>query len=141
MKRKKRSGTNAAPTVGIALRPALIALATLACVLTLQGAKKKTVPEGYSLVAGSVFNAAGYAIPDADVILTPDPQADSAPMKVKKLQAVCDSRGEFAFRLPPGAMHYILSASAKGYRAAQKPIIVQGEERVDVTFQLDPDSK
>ena len=141
MKRKKRSGINLAPAVRFGLRFAPIALAVLACVLTLQGAKKKTVPEGYSMVAGSVFNAAGYAIPDADVVLIPDPQADSAPLKVRKLQAVCDSRGEFAFRVPPGAMHYILSASAKGYRTARKPVVVQGEERVDVTLQLDPESK
>jgi hypothetical protein len=141
MKRKKRSGTNAASAVRFGLRFVPIALAALACVLTLQGAKKKTVPEGYSLVAGSVFNAAGYAIPDADVVLMPDPQPDSAPLKIKKLQTVCDSRGEFTFRVPPSAMHYILSAGAKGYRAAQKPVVVQGEERVDVTFQLEPESK
>jgi len=134
MKRKKRSGTSAVRGLGLAA-------AVLACILPVHAAKKKNVPEGYSLIAGTVFSANGYALPDADVALTPDPQPESAALKVKKLQAVSDSRGEFAFRVPPGAMHYIVSASAKGYRAAQKRIILQGEERVDIAFQLDPESK
>jgi hypothetical protein len=109
--------------------------------LSVQAAKKKTVPEASSLIAGTVFSASGYALPDAGLSLTPDPAPDSAPLKIKKLQAVANSRGEFAFHVPPSAMHYILSASAKGYRGAQKPVVVQGEDRVDVTFQLDPESK
>lgn len=134
MKRKKKIGTSLAGRLSLAA-------ALLVCILPIQAAKKKSSPESYSLIAGTVFSANGYALPDADVVLTPDPQPDSAPLKVKKLQAVADSRGEFAFRVPPGAMHYILSASAKGYRAAQKPVVLQGEDRVDVTFQLDPESK
>ena len=134
MKRKKRSGTKA-------VRGVSLAAAMLVCILPVHAAKKKTVPEGYSLIAGTVFSANGYALPDAEVALTPDPQPDSAPLKVKKLQVVSSSRGEFAFRVPPGAMHYIVSASVKGYHAAEKPVIVQGEERVDITFQLDPESK
>jgi len=134
MKRKKRSGTKA-------VRRLILAAAVLASILPIYAAKKKNTAEGYSLVAGTVFSASGYALPDAAVALTPDPQLDSAPLKVKKLQSVCDSRGEFAFRVPAGAMHYILSASAKGYRAAQKPVILQGEDRVEITFQLDPESK
>jgi len=113
----------------------------LACILPIQAAKKKSSQETYSLIAGTVFSANGYALAVADVLLTPDPHPDSAPLKLKKLQAVSDSRGEFAFRVPPGAMHYIISASARGYRAVQKPVVLQGEDRVDVTFQLDPESK
>ena len=134
MKRKKRSGINA-------MRGLILAAAVLACILPVHAAKKKNAAENYSLIAGTVFSASGYALPDADVALTPDPQPDNAPLKVKKLQAVSNSRGEFAFRVPPGAMHYIVSASAKGYRAAQKPVILEGEERVDIALQLDPESK
>jgi Carboxypeptidase regulatory-like domain len=134
MKRKKKIGTNLAGRLSLAA-------AVLVCALPIHAAKKKFSPDTYSLIAGTVFSANGYALPGAEVALTPDPQPDNAPQKARKLQVVADSRGEFAFRVPPGAMHYILSASAKGYRAAQKPVVLQGEDRVDVTFQLDPESK
>ena len=134
MKRKKRIGIRAPGRLSVAA-------AMLACILPIQAAKKKSSQETYSLIAGTVFSANGYALAVADVLLTSDPHPDSAPLKLKKLQAVSDSRGEFAFRVPPGAMHYIISASARGYRAVQKPVVLQGEDRVDVTFQLDPESK
>ena len=135
MKRKKtRIGISAAYGLGLAA-------AVLACILPVQAAKKKTAPGSFALVAGTIFSANGYALPDADVALTPDPSPDSAPLKVKKLQATSDSRGEFAFRVPAGAMRYILSASAKGYLPAQKPVVLQGEDRVDVTLQLETESK
>lgn len=134
MKRKKRNGTRTMRTLSLA---AIL----LASVLPVQASKKKGTLETYALIVGTVFSASGYALPDANVTLTPDPQPDSAPLKIKKLQVVSDSRGEFAFRVPPGAMHYIVGASAKGYRAAQKPVIVQGEDRVDISFQLDPEAK
>ena len=38
----------------------------------------------------------------------------------KKLQAVSDARGEFAFRVPPGAATYVVKASLKGFQAAEK---------------------
>jgi hypothetical protein len=134
MKRKKKIGTSLAGRLRLAA-------AVLVCTLPIHAAKKKSSPDTYSLIAGTVFSANGYALPGAEVALAPDPQPDNAPQKARKLQVVADSRGEFAFRVPPGAMHYILSASAKGYRAAQKPVVLQGEDRVDVTFQLDPESK
>lgn len=133
-RKKKRIGTNAVYGLGLAA-------AVLACILPVQAAKKKNAPGTYALVAGTVFSANGYALPDADVALTPDPSPDSAPLKLKKLQAVSNSRGEFAFRVPLGAMRYILSASAKGYRPGQKPVLLQGEDRLDVALQLDPESK
>ena len=129
MKRKKRSGTK-------------VAFFALAFALSLQAAKKRSVPETYALVAGTVFSAGGYALPDAEVSLTPDPQADSPALKVRKLQTVSDPRGEFVFRVPAGAMHYLVTVvSVRGFRGAQKAVDVQGEERVDITFLLDRDSK
>jgi hypothetical protein len=128
MKRRKRSG-------------ARIALLLLACVLPAAGAKKKSVPQGYALVAGTVFQESGYALANADVTLIPDPQPDSAAVKTKKIQAVSDSRGEFVFRVPPASMRYIVRVAAKGFQSAEKPVAVQGEERVEVTFQLPPESR
>ena len=131
MKKKRRSGTSLA----------LLLLA--ACVLPAAAAKKKTVPESYGLVAGTVFQESGYALPNAEVTLIPAPPSDgaSAPQKLKTLQAVTSARGEFSFRVPPVPMHYILKVVAKGWQPAEKSVAIQGEGRVDVTFQLQPESK
>ncbi len=128
MKRRKKSGAS-------------LALLLLASILPVAGAKKKTVPEGYALVSGSVFQDSGYALASADVTLIPDLQPDSAALKVKKIQTVSDARGEFVFRVPPASMHYIVRVAAKGFQSAEKLVAVQGEERVEVTFQLPPESK
>ena len=131
MRRRKRSGASLAGA----------ALLLLACMLPAAGAKKKAVPEGYALVSGTVFQESGYALANAEVTLIPDPQPDSAALKLKKIQAVSDTRGEFVFRVPPASMHYIVRVAAKGFQSAEKPIAIQGEEHVEVTFQLPPESK
>jgi Carboxypeptidase regulatory-like domain len=129
MKRKRKSGTS------------LIVLLLLACVLPAEAAKKKAGPLSYALVAGTVFQESGYALPNAGVTLIPDPQGDNARGKVKKLEAISDARGEFVFRVPPGSMQYTVKVAARGFQPAQKSVSVEGEERVDVTFQLQPESK
>jgi hypothetical protein len=154
MKRKRRSGTSLASGTrttdrrgsafwrheDAAAACALLVL-LLACVLPAAAAKKKAVPQSAALVAGTVFDQRGYALPGAEVDLIPAPPDESAPVKTKKLQAISNSRGEFAFHVPPGAMQYTVKAAAKGYQSTQKSVSVQGEERVDVTFQLEPESK
>jgi len=105
------------------------------------GDKKKSL-EPYFLLAGTVFQETGFALPNAEVVVIPDPAPDAPRQKVKKLQTVSDSRGEFAFRLPTASMRYIVKVSAKGFRTEEKSATVQGEEgRLDVTFQLHEESK
>jgi hypothetical protein len=60
---------------------------------------------------------------------------------MKKLQSVSDSRGEFAFRVPPGAAAYVVRASLKGFQSVEKEASVSGEERVEVTLVLPAESK
>lgn len=132
-KRKKRSGASFALLLPVLLLTSALPQAT--------AAKKKLAPATYGLVAGTVFQESGYALPEANVVLLPNAEPGSAPAKVKKLEAVSDARGEFVFRVPPVAMRYTLTASAKGFQAQQKSVAVQGEERVDVTFQLQAESK
>lgn len=104
------------------------------------GAENKKAQPAYALVGGTVFQESGFALPNAAVTIGPDPQpGDSAP-KSKKMQAISDARGEFVFRVPPGAMHYILKVSAKRHQAQEKSVAVQRDERVDVTFQLQAES-
>ncbi len=131
MKRKKRK-----KRIGISLL-------LLAAAFALPGAaaRKKAAAEPYVLLDGTVFRDNGFALPNAEVVVIPDPGPEAAPTKLKKLQAVSDSRGEFAFRLPVLNMRYLVKVSAKGYRNETKPVTVQGEDRLDVTFQLQPESK
>jgi hypothetical protein len=131
--KKKRIGTN------LTLLAALLLVAFLP---SAAAAKKKPALDTYALVSGSVFEESGYALPDADVILTPEAQPDKPPRdKTTTLQTVSDARGEFVFRVPPGPMHYSVTVSGKGYQSQQKSINIEDQERVEVTFQMERESK
>ena len=90
----------------------------------------------YAVIAGTVFRENGFSLSGAGVTLSPKDT-----VKVKKMQSVSDSRGEFAFRVPakPGA--YIIKASLKGFQSVEKEVSVIGEERVEVTLALSSESK
>jgi Carboxypeptidase regulatory-like domain len=120
-----------------------ISLLLLAAVFTLPAlADKKKAAEPYFLVAGTVFQESGFALPNAEVVLVPDPPPDAPRTKIKKLETVSDSRGEFAFRVPTAAMRYIIKVRAKRFQSAEKPVTVEGQEgRLDVTFQLHEESR
>jgi hypothetical protein len=117
----------------IGIRTAL--LFTL-CFALAAAPKKKPADSSYAVVSGTVFDASGYALPDADATLTSAP-----PAQAKPLQAVSSARGEFTFRVPPGPAHYTVTVSAKGFEPQSKTVEVQDQERVEVTFQLDKQSK
>jgi len=129
-KRKKRR-------IGISL------LFLLAAVIP-QGADagdKKANAESYASVGGSVFQESGFALPNALITLTPEPQAGDSAAKAKKIQAISDARGEFVFRVQADAQRYTIRVAAKSYQTQEKSVKVEGEGRVDVTFQLQPESK
>ena len=83
-----------------------------------------------------MFRENGFSLAGATVTLA----MKDAP-KGKKLQAVSDARGEFAFRVLPGAATYVVRASLKGFQAVEKEAAVGGEERVEVTLTLPAESK
>jgi hypothetical protein len=127
MRKKKRTG---------------ISLLFLAAVLCLPGvAAKKKALEPYVLLNGTIFRETGFALPNAEVVVIPDPESEAAAPKLKAMRAVSDVRGEFAIRLPTVAMRYLVKVSARGYRTETKQVTVQGEDRVDVTIQLHEESK
>jgi len=132
-KPKKRIGTKLS---------VLLAL-LLAAILPLAAApKKKPALDTHAVVSGSVFDSSGYALPGAGATLAPDVQAQGVQtQKVKPIEAVSDARGEFVVRVPPGPVHYIVTVHAKGYQSQQKTVSVQDQERVEVTFQLERESK
>lgn len=102
--------------------------------------RPKAAGEPAALIGVSVFRDPGFALAGAEVQLAPAVEGNSKG-KMKKLKGSSDSRGEFVFRVPPGPAEYKVSVSAKGLKAQEKSVSVQGEERVDVTFMLEPESK
>jgi len=131
MRRKKRR-----KRIGISLALLLIALSPAAVPGQKAGAD-------YGIVAGSVFQESGYALPGAQITLLPGPEANSSSQggKARKLESVSNSRGEFSFRVLPGPMHYIVRVKAKGHASQEKTADLKGDERIDLTFQMEPESK
>jgi hypothetical protein len=90
----------------------------------------------HATLAGTVFRDPGFAQPGAVVVvsLKSDPE--------KKLQeAVTDRRGEFLFRVAPGPAAYLLTATLKGFKRDRQDFDVSGEERINATLLLVPESK
>jgi len=132
-KRKKRIGTSLIGSTSVLLLAALLPVAA--------AAKKKPAPDTYAMISGSVFQESGYALPDAIVTLVAEPASGTTAVKAQKMEAVSDARGEFILRVPPGPMNYSIVVAAKGYQSLKKSITVEGQERVEVTFQLERQSK
>jgi hypothetical protein len=126
----------------------LLLMTCLACLAPASWAdgKKPKTGEGsttqeYAVVAGTVFRDNGFALAEAEVTLEIDASA-TGKSRARKLKATTSPRGEFAFRVPPAAMKYRVTVTAKGFRIAEKVVEVQGSsERVDATFNLSPESK
>jgi hypothetical protein len=129
--KKKRIGTSAVLLTGLFLIAHLLPAS-----LSLQAAAKKKPPDTYAIVSGSVFDDRGYALPDANVSVVPEAQS-----KTKPLEAVSSARGEFVFHVPPGPMRYAVTVEAKGYQSQSKSISIQDQERAEVTFQMERQSK
>jgi hypothetical protein len=126
-------------------RPGSAAWLTLAVLagmlLPATGAEPSAQPESklrqYALIAGTVFTDTGLALRGAGVQLIPGPQ-ESRKHKTRKLEAVSDSRGEFAFRVPAAAGRYTVRVRRDGFEPQEKTVTITGDERVDVSFQLVP---
>ncbi len=141
-RRRKRTRRIGSSSLWIgAILPVSISLAVaVSASSAAEKSRKEKSSESYSLVAGTVFREPGFAVSGAEVTLEAAPDAPSDGPKVKKQKSTTGARGEFAFRVPPATMKYRLRATAKGMKPQEKPASVNGEERVDVTFLLEPES-
>ena len=90
--------------------------------------------ETYSVVAGTVFRPPGFALPGAEVTLKPEKGKGQQHM-------TANSRGEFAFRVPPVFARYTISVKASGFQSEEKSAEVGIEQRIDIAFELKPKSK
>jgi hypothetical protein len=85
------------------------------------------------IVFGTIFTAQGFALPGADVRLR------RAGERKDRWQGRSDSRGEFAFRVPPD-VEYELSVKAKGFDPETRKVDARQGNRVDLTLRLQPAS-
>lgn len=96
-------------------------------------------PQTFAVVAGTVFQESGRSLPGAQVTITPKSEdASGSSKRMKALKAVTDTRGEFAVRVPAGAMRYNIRAMAKGFQPEEKEVTTSWDERVDAFFRLKP---
>jgi hypothetical protein len=95
-----------------------------------------------SLVRGAVFDADGRSLAGAHVKLARVPTDEQAKSgkKIESLNRsyVTNSRGEFAFRLPPQRARYKVTASLNGYKGETKTVEVNEDESVPLAFSLEP---
>jgi len=94
--------------------------------------RKKTSAANPAVIAGSVFRENGFSVRGARVVIV-----NTARPKEKK-EATTDLQGEFAVRIPAGQATYTVEVSADGFAPGRKSVVISGDERVDVTFHLEP---
>jgi hypothetical protein len=81
-----------------------------------------------SVVRGSVFNGVGIAIPDATVTIERIPGEGGASAGEFRRQAVSDSMGLFAFRVPAGGGRFKLTATHDRYATTSVTVDLSGGE-------------
>jgi hypothetical protein len=95
-----------------------------------------------SLLRGAVFNANGFSLPGVRVKLVRVANEEEAKDKKKvdsfKMDYITNSRGEFAFRLPPVRARYQVTAVVSGYKPQVKTVDVGEDEAVPLAFSLEP---
>jgi hypothetical protein len=129
-KRKRRTGNNL-------LAAAVCAVLSFFSTPASARAANQPALKQYALIAGTVFEESGLSLRGAELLLVPDPQ-DAKKHKLKKSEAISDSRGEFAFRVPALPSRYTMKVKRKGFIAQEKAVEVKGDERVDLNFRLEP---
>ncbi|HUS06653.1 MAG TPA: carboxypeptidase-like regulatory domain-containing protein [Bryobacteraceae bacterium] len=92
----------------------------------------------FSLIAGTVFRPPGFALPGAEIVITPE-SGTADGIKIPKQKAISDARGEFAVRVPPVPMKYTVDVKASGYVRSRKAVQIDGEQRKELSFELEPD--
>lgn len=111
-------------------------MAAVLAAIPVSAAKKKTQPEPFATVAGTVFRDPGFAVPGVKVTVEPA-QPEKNGVKFKKAEAVTNFRGEWAVRVPPVPMQYSVNVKVNGFNEQQKTVAIEGEQRQEVNFVLE----
>jgi hypothetical protein len=124
-KRKKKRKTGKGVLIAFAL-----ALLWLAPALV---SGDKRVPS--AVIAGTVFRDTGLSLRGAQIIV-----AGLEKDKKREWKTLSDPRGEFFLRVPAGPADYNVIVRASGYRLYQKQVKFAGDERVELSVILEPES-
>ena len=136
-RKKKRKRTR--KTSGSRL--AALVLALLVMVVAPAAAEKKpkklhAASGEFSLIAGTVYRPPGFALAGAEIEITSEIEG-----KPTTIKAVSDARGEFALRVGTVPMMYKIGVKRSGYLPQQQTVAIDGEQRKDLTFRLEPVEK
>jgi len=143
-RKRKKTTTKTRTTSGSKFAGLLVPVFVLALFVLLvapaAAEKKPKKPSGASeassVIAGTVYRPPGFALPGAAIEITPETEGKS-----KKMKSVSDARGEFAVRVPAVPMKYKVDVKSNGYVPQQQTVAIEGEQRKDLSFQLEPVAK
>lgn len=101
--------------------------------------ERQKEPEPYALLFGTCFDGRGFSLPGASVVieLTSEPVVK---VKKKKWELLSSPRGEFAVRLPAGRHSFRVAAAKDGFKAVEKTVLFESDERQDIVLQLEGES-
>jgi hypothetical protein len=137
-RKKKRTKRTKATRIGSRL--VALALALVSCAPFVLGEKKETQQNAsapYALLAGTVYRPPGFALPGVKVVIEPE-ERQVGSIKLKKVETTTDSRGEWAVRVPPVPAKWRIDVKVNGYRAEQRVVTVEGEQRLETSLVLEP---
>jgi hypothetical protein len=95
-----------------------------------------------SRLSGAVFDQNGFSLSGVHLKLVRIANEEEAKEKKKiesvKMDYISNSRGEFAFRLPPIRARYQVTAILSGYKPQTKIVDVNEDEGQPLAFTLEP---
>lgn len=137
MRTKTRTGSRSSSLLFVSL-----ILISLLIPGSLTGKKKeKLAAEPFAIIAGTTFRPPGLSLPAARVrVRVETGSANVSAKSVKPQEATTDSRGEFAVRVPAVPSKWTVDVTASGYQTQSKSVAIEGEQRVELSFVLEPDA-
>ncbi len=107
----------------------LAALCFLLCTAA-GGAGKAKDRSAQAIIAGGVYDEAGYALPGIRVKIRREKE------RKPQWEAVSDARGEFAVRVPAGRETYVVSTHSKEHLNQEQKVEIYGQERAELILRL-----
>jgi hypothetical protein len=102
--------------------------------------KKKEPPPAptpYALLEASCFNSQGLSLSGVSAEVTIKANPGEKPSK-HNWRAVSSPRGEWALRLPPGPITFVVRVKREGFQPQEKEVTFTLDERQDIVFNLEP---
>lgn len=95
-----------------------------------------------SLLRGAVFDEQGFSLQGVKLklqrIRNDEEEKERKKIDSVKMEYISNSRGEFAFRLPPTRARYQVTAILSGYKPQTKMVDIGEDESVPLAFTLEP---